>query len=404
MSTIEPIRIDDLFRGGGEMRELCRSFDWSSTPLGPVTSWPQSLRTAVSVALGCAFPSAVRWGPDLIQIYNDPYTLIVGPKHPTGLGRPMREIWPEATEMLTPSLARVLQGETVFFEDTVMPLNRNGIEDEGFFTVSYSPLYNDDGAIAGILTVAVDTTQRVIAERRMQRAQATAEAANRAKAEFLATMSHELRTPLNAIGGYTELIELGVHGPLTDAQRSALMRIQTSQRHLLGVINQVLSYSRLEAGAMDYRNENFDIAESLAVCEALTAPQMREKGLQLVINVPPREVIVNADREKFEQIVLNLFTNAIKFTSEGGIEVSAASNGDVVHIAVKDTGTGIPRDRLENIFEPFVQLDSGLTRTSQGVGLGLAISRDLARGMGGDLTVRSEPGKGATFCIMVPQA
>ena len=404
MSTIDPGVIGDPSHGSSEMRALLGTFDWSTTALGPATEWPQSLRTAVTIMLGSAFPAAVRWGSELTQIYNDAYIKIMGPKHPAGFGRPMAEVWPEAYEELRPALARVFQGETVYFEDTKFTLNRNGIDDEGHFTVSYAPLYDDANQIAGVFTIAVETTHRVIAERRMQRAQELAEEANRAKAEFLATMSHELRTPLNAIGGYADLIELGVHGPLTDAQRSALMRIQTSQRHLLGIINQVLSYSRLEAGAMDYRLEDFDIAESLAVCEALTAPQLREKGLRLVVNVPPREIIVHADREKFEQIILNLLTNSIKFTKQGGIEVNAFANGDTVHIAVKDTGPGIPADRLESIFEPFVQLDSGLRRTSEGVGLGLAISRDLARAMKGDLTVRSAPGEGTTFCVTVPQA
>ena len=404
MSTIVPGATIDPFRGPGEVRELCRNFDWGKTELGPVDRWPGSLRTAVSIALGSAFPAAVRWGPQLIQVYNDAYIAILGDKHPSAFARPMQEVWPEAWTMLQPDIARVLQGETVCYADTAFPVHRNGVQEEAFFTLSYGPLFDEGNAVAGIFAIAMETTQRVVAERRMQRAQEHAEQANRAKNEFLATMGHELRTPLNAIGGYAELIELGVHGPLTDGQRSALTRIQTSQRHLLGLINQVLSYSRLEAGAMDYRIEKFDIAESLAVCEALTAPQLQEKGLRLAIDVAPRRYIACADRDKFEPILVNLFTNAIKFTDAGAIEVKAGGNGDVVNIAVKDTGRGIAADQLENIFEPFVQLDTGLTRSTEGVGLGLAISRNLARGMKGDLRVSSEPGKGTTFCLTVPQA
>lgn len=387
------------------MNERFQQFDWTGTPLGPVDAWPRALQSAVSIAFGCAFPVVVRWGSDLIQIYNDAYIELMGAQHPRGFGRPMREVWPEGWEAMQAWITRVFAGETVYFEDTVFPVVRHDVNEDAYFTVSYGPLLDDDGKVGGIFTVAMETTQRIKAEARMRRARVEAEEANRAKADFLATMSHELRTPLNAIGGYVELIELGVHGPLTDDQRNALGRIQTSQRHLLSLINQILSYSRLEAGAVEYRIEDFDIAESLAVCEALCAPQLREKQIHLNNHVQVSKYIAHADRDKLEQITLNLLSNAIKFTEPGGaIEVSATSNGDVVCISVADTGPGIAGDQLEEIFDPFVQVDSGLTRSCEGVGLGLATSRDLARGMHGDVTVSSELGAGTTFRIAVPQA
>jgi signal transduction histidine kinase len=216
-------------------------------------------------------------------------------------------------------------------------------------------------------------------------------------------MSHELRTPLNAIGGYAELLEIGVHGPITPEQRNALERIQMSQRHLLGLINAVLNYTRIEAGNVSYHLEAVPVADALSSCEALTAPQMRSKGLTLHFQRCAPSLTVNADREKLQQIVLNLLTNSMKFTDAGGaVNLSCTASDGHIDIMVNDTGRGIEADQLQRIFEPFVQVDARLTRTQEGVGLGLAISRDLARGMGGDLLVESRVGEGSTFTLTMP--
>ena len=236
-------------------------------------------------------------------------------------------------------------------------------------------------------------------------AQETAEAASRAKSEFLAVMSHELRTPLNAISSYAELIEMGIHGPVTPEQRTDLARIQRSHRHLMGLINGVLNYSRLEAGAVHYAVQDVALDEALATCEALVAPQVTAKRLALAFGGCDPALTVRADAEKLQRIVLNLLTNAVKFTEPGGhVTLGCAPRIGAVAITVADTGHGIPAEQLERIFEPFVQVDARLTRTQEGVGLGLAISRDLARGMGGDLTVESTPGTGSTFTLLLPRA
>jgi signal transduction histidine kinase len=237
-------------------------------------------------------------------------------------------------------------------------------------------------------------------------ARAAAEAANRAKGEFLAVMSHELRTPLTAIAGYAELMELGLHGPVTPEQRQALERIQRSQRHLLGLINGVLNYAKVDAGAVHYAVEDVPIAEVLATCEALVAPQARAKRLTLDGAACAPDVAARADREKVQQVVLNLLSNAVKFTDPGGrVTLACAAVGDgEVAVRVADTGRGIAPDQLERAFEPFVQVGARLTRTQEGTGLGLAISRDLARGMGGDLTARSELAVGSTFTLTLPRA
>ena len=255
----------------------------------------------------------------------------------------------------------------------------------------------------------VGARKRVEAERERlladaEAARAAAEAANRAKSEFLAMMSHELRTPLNAIGGYAQLIEMGIHGPVTEAQHTALRRIQQSQRHLLGLINEVLNYARLENGMVTYEIADVSVREVLASAEVLIEPQAQTRGLTLQIGECSAALTARADPEKLRQIVLNLASNAVKFTDAGGvIEIACQARGDVVELRVRDTGIGIPADKLETIFEPFVQVRADLTRTAEGTGLGLAISRDLARGMGGELTVESAPGEGSTFTIHLPR-
>jgi PAS domain S-box-containing protein len=237
-----------------------------------------------------------------------------------------------------------------------------------------------------------------------ERARRIAEQANRAKSEFLAIMSHELRTPLNAIGGYAELMELGIHGPVTLQQRESLERLQRSQRMLLGLVNQVLNYARVETGNVRYELTDVPLDDALRSVEGVITPQIRAKGLRYQYSGCDAALQVRADGEKLQQIVLNLLTNALKFTERGGtIQLEVQSSSTSVQIRVTDTGIGIPSDKLEIIFDPFVQVDANYTRTRDGVGLGLAISRDLARGMGGELTVASTPGNGSTFTLTVPR-
>jgi signal transduction histidine kinase len=246
-----------------------------------------------------------------------------------------------------------------------------------------------------------------------EEAQGAAEAANRAKSEFLAVMSHELRTPLNAIGGYADLLSLGVRGPVTEAQRADLERLRRANRHLTGLVESVLNFTRLSGGSVEYHVEAVRLAPVLSDVEGLVAPQLAAKALVYDHDacgpeVPEEPHTVWADAEKVRQVLLNLLSNAVKFTPAGGrvtlaCETDAAAG--VVRLRVADTGRGIAPEQLARIFQPFVQLDRARTPESQqGVGLGLAISRDLARGMGGDLTAESTLGVGSTFTLTLPAA
>jgi signal transduction histidine kinase len=230
-----------------------------------------------------------------------------------------------------------------------------------------------------------------------------ADAANRAKAEFLAVMSHELRTPLNSIGGYVDLLEMELRGPLTESQRSDLQRIKRGQEHLLRIINDILNFTRLEATEVKYDLIDVPVRALLADLDAVVSSLAAAKDVEYHCDVPPHGVFTRTDPDKLRQILINLLSNAVKFTPAGGrIKISCAASENTVSISVEDTGPGIPSDKVDAVFEPFVQLDRGLTRTTEGTGLGLAISRGLARGMGAEITLTTELGKGSTFTLMLP--
>jgi signal transduction histidine kinase len=226
--------------------------------------------------------------------------------------------------------------------------------------------------------------------------------ANQAKSDFLAVMSHELRTPLTAIIGYADLIESGVSGPLTGKQRQQLDRIKASSDHLRALIEEILTFSRLDVGREDVQTERVDLAELVADVAAIVEPLVNRKGLNMVQHVPDKPTMLTTDSKKVRQILLNLLSNAVKFTAAGEIEMNAAVEGEDIVITVRDTGIGIGAASQEKIFDPFWQVDRGTTRSAGGAGLGLTVSRRLARLMGGDITVSSSPESGSVFTLRLP--
>jgi signal transduction histidine kinase len=543
--------VKTLFDGPGEMRALCRSFDWASTSLGPSEEWPASLRVTVKNLLASRHPKFLFWGPELIQIFNDAYRPSLGDdgRHVLALGARGREFWTEIWSAIGPQIDQVLRGDgATWHEDQLLPIFRNGRMEDVYWTYSYSAAHDDENRIAGVLVVCQETTSQVTlrrqanlersrlayafqqapsfvaivrgppyvfefvneaytrlvgqtdlvgrlvfdvvseareqgfealldevvrtgtpfvgrevplrlsrgvgqsleeryldfvysplialdgsrsgvivhgvditdhvevrreverlllasesARREADRARAEADAANGAKSEFLAMISHELRTPLAAIGGYVELLGMQEMGPLTATQSRFLERIQHNQRHVLGLIDDLLLHAQLESGQVQFRSEAIPIHELLDSCEALTMPQMHARDLQFTRSEAAPHLVAWADRQKTNQILANLVGNAIKFTEPGGriaIDARQAASG-AIHITVSDTGRGIHARDLSRVFEPFVQLLPPDGGGSGGAGLGLAISRAFARGMGGDLTATSSVGEGSAFCLVL---
>jgi signal transduction histidine kinase len=557
-TTRPPAAAEIVFPATGETGPICRAKDWGATPLGPVERWPPTLRTTAALVMRQGIAMNLCWGPELRQIYNDAYRVIMGDKHPAGLGRSVLESWSEITDQIGPLFERVMGGETVYFEDLLLRVRRRGAAmdqplEDAYFTFSYSPVLDERGAVcaalincyetttqvraralqlerdrlhgelevererleyvfkqapaflavlrgpehvfalandayyqlvghrdivgkpvrdalpevvqqgfvspldrvletgepyvgrelsvtlartpgspaeerfvdfayiplieadgrrAGIIAHGTDVTDQVLARRDVERllreaesAREEAETANRAKADFLASMSHELRTPLNAIGGYVDLLEMGIHGPVTDAQRVALDRVKHSQRHLLTLINDVLAFAKVEAGRLEMSIEPLSACDLLSSIEPLVAPLAAEKGIALSVSDCDRALRLLGDEERVRQILLNLVGNAIKFTPAGGwVLMTCEGAGESVEISVRDNGPGIAPEKQRAIFDPFVQADRSLSNPRDGVGLGLAISRDLARAMQGELTVESTPGEGSAFALRLPAA
>ncbi|MES2523549.1 MAG: ATP-binding protein [Gemmatimonadota bacterium] len=365
---------------------------------------------------------AVMSGPEHIYTAVSPmYAKTPGLGRPL-LGRSMRDAFPEVVgKGYIEAMDEVYRTGVPFAatERLVALTRADGTLEDRFFNIGYQPLRDGDGHVYAVASVAYDVTDQVRARHEIdaarvesERLRAVAEAANAAKRDFLSTMSHELRTPLHAISGYTELLTLGLRGPVTDQQKQDLERIRRASQHLLALVTDVLNFARLDAGQLEYNLDDVEFATVLADLEPMIGHQLASKGISFdhdgcAPDTPDKPHLVRTDPEKLRQILINLLTNAIKFTDVGGrVTLSCHTDWDagVVRVRVTDTGRGIPPDQLGRIFEPFVQVDrNSMSGSQQGVGLGLSISRDLARGMGGDLIVESTVGEGSTFTLVLPQ-
>jgi PAS domain S-box-containing protein len=292
------------------------------------------------------------------------------------------------------------------FEDEGWRVRKDG--SRFWANVVITPVLESGGRLVGFAKVTRDLTERKAAESRAindAKLLAQSEAASLAKSEFLTGMSHELRTPLNAIGGYVDLLAIGIKGPLTEQQQEYLDRIRRSQKHLLAIISDLLNFSRIEAGQIKYDIKPVPVREVFDSVGSMIVPQAIAKSVDFQWQKVSNDLIVSADRSRLEQILLNLLTNAVKFTSEGGqVRMISDPTNDHVRVEIVDTGIGIKKEDLSTIFEPFVQLGRTLTSNTEGTGLGLAISRDLAHAMSAELKVESTPGKGSKFTLVFPRA
>ena len=567
---------------GGEMGALIRSLDWSKTAIGPVETWPQSLRTAVSICLNSRFPILIWWGPEFVKIYNDAYRQVIGSKHPRSMGARGRDVWPEIWDIIGPMLEGVLrEGNATWSDDQLLMLERNGYPEECYFTFAYSPIRDESGGVGGVFSAITETTERVLSERRLhalrelaactnetrtvreacdgiaaalarasadipfallylldrdgtsarlaaaagiapggcaspwvislspaessadagdkqpagwplarvaksgeptavadlltrygslvpgdstdapaeaivmpvppsgqpqlagmlimginrhrrldeayrtffglvagsvataiasarsyeeerERAEALAEL-DRAKTAFFSNVSHEFRTPLTLSLAPVEDALSDVENPLPEAQRERLEIVQRNNLRLLKLVNTLLDFSRIEAGRVHAVFEPVDLAAHTAELAAVFRSLIEHAGLRFEVDCPPLPEPVYVDRTMWEKIVLNLLSNAFKFTFTGEIAVKLqAGDGGTVVLEVRDTGVGIPEDELPRIFERYHRVHGQQSRTYEGTGIGLALVQELIRLHGGSISVESARDSGTCFTVRLP--
>ncbi|MBA2685078.1 MAG: CHASE3 domain-containing protein [Gemmatimonadaceae bacterium] len=297
-------------------------------------------------------------------------------------------------------LVRAIHGGQVVIDEIIEIERPSG--ERRRICINSAPVRDANGNVRAGVAIFWDVTEQHKAEQELLAARLEAEAASRAKSEFLAVMSHELRTPLSAIIGYEELLFDGITGPVNENQRTQLGRIKASATHLLSLIDEVLTLSRVEAGREVTRLERISVFAAMQEASAFALPLASEKGIVLDVVRVPKDVEVWADEMKLRQILLNLLTNAIKFTDAGSVTLQSRSHGDSVEIIVRDTGIGIAPADHDRVFDIFWQVEQKSTRRVGGTGLGLSVSRRLARLMNGELTVASSLDEGSTFTLRLP--
>lgn len=553
-----------VFSGNGQMAARMREFDWSKTPLGPVEQWPQSLKTSVSICLASRFPIVLYWGPELVVLYNDAYSVILGSKHPWALGQTCRVCWAEIWDTIGPMLDGVVKtGKATWSDDLLLMLRRFDYPEECYFSFSFSSVQVESGEVGGIFTAVIETTEKVVGERRLRtlrdlaaravvakseqdawqvaagtlgenlldlpfsilckdagdcfrvaavagieathplcvalcqpgselfqkamqavqsgqrvelhdpgpwatdlppgswdtaphsavllpiaalgqgcsgvlfaaaspakkldesyrtffdllarqiatniadaradeeqhkRAEALAEL-DRAKTLFFSNISHELRTPLTLVLGPTESALSAPDGALKGAE---LEMVHRNELRLLKLVNTLLDFSRIEAGGVQAVYEPVDLAHLTAEIASVFRSAMEKAGLRFSVTCEPISAAVYVDREMWEKVVLNLLSNAFKYTFEGAVEVKLKPAGSVVELAVSDTGIGIAEEELPHVFERFHRVESARARTYEGTGIGLALVQELVRLHGGSVRVESTLGRGSTFHVTIP--
>ena len=563
---------EDCLSGGGEMGALMRSTNWADTVFGPVSDWPQSLRTAISIMLESRFAMVVAWGAEFRFFYNDRYRPILGTtKHPSALGAPGAEIFPEVWPVVGPEFERVRRGEAFAIDDWLLPLDRNGYLENCWFTLSYSPIRDETGGVGGVLAVVAETTGRVEGERRLatlrelarraaeaetaeqacsnaadvfnanaidapfaliylldgdsgvarrvssvgiaadhpanvgsvhiestsgdpwrvaevirtgepivdtdiarrvgalsggayeehphtamvlplsrpgaqhpygvlvagvsprralddryrgffelaadhiatgisnavalgdarRRAAALAEI-DRAKTAFFSNVSHEFRTPLTLMLGPAADLLAGAHGPLSGAQRRQVDILQRNAGRLLKLVNALLDFSRLEAGRTQASYVETDVGTLTRELAGAFTSMFEHAGLHFEVECESIDEPVYLDRDMWEKVVLNLLSNAFKFTFEGSVRLALRQRGHAVELEVRDTGAGIPDRDIPRVFERFHRVEGTRSRTFEGSGIGLALTNELVRLHGGTITVASRQGEGSVFLVTIP--
>ena len=326
------------------------------------------------------------------------------------VGRALLEVEPQMRAIARSAIEQAVNGSTMILSQRLHGFLLEIPAPAGYEHLTHMqqsvrilPLYDDSDAASGAVAFIQDVTERVAHEKELRIAVEMSQSANRAKSDFLAAMSHELRTPIGAMSSYAGLLADGLFGPVGEQQQKQLLRIKTIAGHLLGIVEQILTAARVEAGREQVTLSNVDGISLVRDAILAIEPQVAEKGLVLTVELPAGPIAMHTDEVKVRQIVINLLGNAVKFTSAGSITIRVEQpDAASVALHIADTGIGIGPHDIERIFEPFVQANRSSNRPHEGTGLGLSVSRELARLLGGDLTVKSEFGVGSVFTAVLP--
>jgi PAS domain S-box-containing protein len=359
--------------GGGEMGARMRALDWSRTALGPMSAWSRTLKTSITIALSSPVPIVMLWGPDGIMIYNDAYSEFAGARHPKLLGSPVLDGWPEVADFNRRVMEVGLSGGTLSFRDQHLVLNRHGSLEDVWMDLSYSPIRDERGVPCAVLAVVVETTERVLAGQKVR--------------DLNATLERQVHALSELDRAKTSFFNLAI--------------VYRNELRLMKLVNALLDFSRIEAGRLEPRHQAIDLARlTLDLAEAFR-PAVERAGLVFDVSCPLLPETVYVDPVMWEQIVLNLLSNALKFTFDGSIAVSLRDAGQQIELQVRDTGVGIAEDQLPRLFERFHRIEGVPSRTQEGSGIGLALVNDLVRLHEGTITASSAPGAGATFTVRI---
>lgn len=392
---------DPVLGVAGDTHKLLRNTDWAATPLGPISRWPDELTAAVRTVLPSRIPMLLWWGPDLIQVYNEPFTAMLGRKHPRSMGQPAMECWSEIWDIIGPMAQSVLDGnDPTYSENLLLFLDRHGYVEETYWTFSHSPIRGKDGKVAGIFVATTDVTAQTVAARR---ARSLAEL-DAAKTRFFQNISHEFRTPLTLLLGPLQAL-LEEHAEALPAEQQDAMRAaHRAALRLQRMVDALLTVAQGEANQLRCVPEPTNLARLTADCASMFRSAVEQAGLELVTDIGQICGPVMVDRDMWTNIVLNLLSNAVKFTHTGTISVrlSVDETRELIELAVADTGMGIPDDELPHVFDRFHRVPTALARSREGSGIGLSLVADLTKALGGATSVRSAVGRGSTFTVTIP--
>lgn len=407
----------DFLQGGGEMGALMRSTDWSATPLGSTATWPQSLRSALSIRIGSRFPIAIYWGAELALLYNDAWSPILGSKHPVALGQGAREVWPEIWDTIGPLFEQVLTtGEAVYQEDSLLLMHRHGYTEECYFNFTFSPVRGEGGRVEGIFNAVIETTFAsspiagpVPCVSWVSASRPPAPLRKRARSRLGASRRRRAMRPSARSTCSTKERRRRGWRPAREPMKPAppprgadLERVHRNELRLLKLVNTLLDFSRIEAGRVEAHYRSTDLSALTADLASTFRSLIEKAGLTLTVECPPLPEPGYVDRAMYEKIVLNLLSNAFKFTLEGSIRVSLEPGDGDVRLIVEDSGTGIPHAELPHVFERFNRVEGAKGRSYEGSGIGLALVHELVKLHGGTVSVESRVGQGSRFLVSLP--